>query len=324
MLHTFVGADLDAVRETVRRPFTEYLKTSTDLVRQARWEFPAFAQPGKDRAGDAAHAADASDLTPAELDAMMDHAFDAVLPDERPLRHAGHLPSDGGDPEGDWRRRDRVPRRLRRRRRLGARRASRTSIASACGARAPRGGRPAARGTSRRRSAATASPTCSARRRSPACSPRAKARSPRSRPLRKLLLGGEALPPALAAAARRGRRRRHRQHVRADGDDGMVDDVARRQARRGASRLGGRSRTPSSTCSTRAGHPSRLARPASSSSAAPASSAAISGGPSSPRERFVPSPFSADYAARACTGRAISSVTGPTETSSSSAGSITR
>jgi natural product biosynthesis luciferase-like monooxygenase protein len=76
MLHTFVGADLDAVRETVRGPFTGYLKTSTDLVRQARWEFPAFAQPGKAAAGDAARAADTRELTPDELDAMMDHAFE--------------------------------------------------------------------------------------------------------------------------------------------------------------------------------------------------------------------------------------------------------
>lgn len=34
MLHTYVGADLDEVRETVREPFTEYLKTSADLWRQ--------------------------------------------------------------------------------------------------------------------------------------------------------------------------------------------------------------------------------------------------------------------------------------------------
>ena len=76
MLHTFVGSDLDAVREKVRRPFTEYLKTSADLVKKARWEFPAFSQPGKDRAGDAASDAAASELSAEELDAMMAHAFD--------------------------------------------------------------------------------------------------------------------------------------------------------------------------------------------------------------------------------------------------------
>jgi natural product biosynthesis luciferase-like monooxygenase protein len=76
VLHTFVGADLDEVREKVRRPFIEYLKTSTDLVKQARWEFPAFAQPGKERAGDAAPVADTRELTSEELDAMMVHAFE--------------------------------------------------------------------------------------------------------------------------------------------------------------------------------------------------------------------------------------------------------
>src|SRR6185437_2268390 len=76
MLHTFVGDDVDAVRETVRRPFMEYLATATDLVRKGRWEFPSFAQPGKERAGDAARAAEATDLTPEELDALMAHAFE--------------------------------------------------------------------------------------------------------------------------------------------------------------------------------------------------------------------------------------------------------
>ena len=34
MLHTFVGDDLEEVRETVRGPFMEYLKTSSDLVKR--------------------------------------------------------------------------------------------------------------------------------------------------------------------------------------------------------------------------------------------------------------------------------------------------
>lgn len=71
MLHTFVGTDLDAVRETVRRPFIDYLRTSTELVKQARWEFPAFATPGKQKGP-----VDNSDLAPEEIDAMLDHAFE--------------------------------------------------------------------------------------------------------------------------------------------------------------------------------------------------------------------------------------------------------
>ena len=76
MLHTFVGADLDAVRETVRRPLLEYLETSTDLVRRGHWGFPSFMQPGKKRAGDATRDAEAMDLAPDELDAMVANAFD--------------------------------------------------------------------------------------------------------------------------------------------------------------------------------------------------------------------------------------------------------
>ena len=71
MLHTFVGRDLAEVRQTVRKPLIEYLKTSTELVKQARWEFPAFVTHGK-RQGPL----DNSDLSDAEVDAMMEHAFE--------------------------------------------------------------------------------------------------------------------------------------------------------------------------------------------------------------------------------------------------------
>ena len=91
-----------------------------------------------------------------------------------------------------------MPRRLRRRRRSGARRASRTSIASACGARR------------RRRTTGDAWDVAAQIRRHGVthlqCTPslaRLLASSERTlaalAPLRKLLLGGEALPPALAA-----------------------------------------------------------------------------------------------------------------------------
>ncbi len=46
MLHTFVGTDVERVKRVVRDPFMSYLRTSTDLVKKARWEFPAFARPG--------------------------------------------------------------------------------------------------------------------------------------------------------------------------------------------------------------------------------------------------------------------------------------
>lgn len=71
MLHTFVGADLAQVRETVREPLIAYLKTSTELVKQARWEFPAFNTHGT-RQGPM----DPSDLSAQDFDALMEHAFE--------------------------------------------------------------------------------------------------------------------------------------------------------------------------------------------------------------------------------------------------------
>jgi natural product biosynthesis luciferase-like monooxygenase protein len=74
MLHTFVGADVDEVKELVRRPFVDYLKTSTDLVKKAKWEFPAFARPGQ--APNSATGVEDVQLTPEEEDALMNHAFE--------------------------------------------------------------------------------------------------------------------------------------------------------------------------------------------------------------------------------------------------------
>ena len=74
MLHTFVGKDVDTVKQLVRDPFMSYLRTSTDLVKKARWEFPAFARPGltppkPDESG-------LDDLSPEEETALMAAAFE--------------------------------------------------------------------------------------------------------------------------------------------------------------------------------------------------------------------------------------------------------
>lgn len=74
MVHTFVGTDMDQVREIVREPFCKYLKTSFDLVKIAPWAFPAFRQPSKITATDPSF--DASTLTDEDLDALLDHAFE--------------------------------------------------------------------------------------------------------------------------------------------------------------------------------------------------------------------------------------------------------
>ena len=71
MLHTFVGEDLDTVRETVREPFSNYLESSVDLLKNSPWAFPssvsALNQNGRARLGD---------LAEADRRAVLAHAFD--------------------------------------------------------------------------------------------------------------------------------------------------------------------------------------------------------------------------------------------------------
>ena len=76
MLHTFVGEDEDAVRETVREPMKRYLGSAMDLVRQAAWTFPTFVQRAASDGRTPAEILDAEDLSPADRDALLDHAFE--------------------------------------------------------------------------------------------------------------------------------------------------------------------------------------------------------------------------------------------------------
>jgi natural product biosynthesis luciferase-like monooxygenase protein len=62
MLHTFVGEDVEAVRERVRVPFINYLRTSLDLVRNLA------RQRGVD--------IDAQDFTAEQLESLLANAFD--------------------------------------------------------------------------------------------------------------------------------------------------------------------------------------------------------------------------------------------------------
>ncbi|MBD0319648.1 MAG: LLM class flavin-dependent oxidoreductase, partial [Gemmatimonadetes bacterium] len=62
MMHTFVGTDVDEVRELVRKPFREYLRTSVDLIR-------GLAQGrGQDMRS--------ADFTAEDMEALLDHAFE--------------------------------------------------------------------------------------------------------------------------------------------------------------------------------------------------------------------------------------------------------
>ena len=82
MLHTFVGTSDEAVRATVREPFLAYLRTSTDLINKARWEKTGFAKAGPGAEGGPA-GRDLDDLSAEEMGAVMDYAF------ERYVRTAG-------------------------------------------------------------------------------------------------------------------------------------------------------------------------------------------------------------------------------------------
>jgi natural product biosynthesis luciferase-like monooxygenase protein len=74
MLHTFVGEDLNAVRETVREPFSNYLKTSVDLLKSSPWGFAPARLPADAKTHQ--HSATAAELTENELSVLLEHAFD--------------------------------------------------------------------------------------------------------------------------------------------------------------------------------------------------------------------------------------------------------
>ncbi len=73
MLHSFVGDDADAVRAAVRGPLTSYLRTSTNLVKEFAWSFPAFKRrPGMEDGAPV----DLATLDDDEMAALLDFAFD--------------------------------------------------------------------------------------------------------------------------------------------------------------------------------------------------------------------------------------------------------
>ena len=78
MLHTFVEKDVQTVREKVKTPFTEYLKTSVDLVQKASsaWSFAAFNQPARTEGRSAIPQVDIKNLSADDLQALADHAFE--------------------------------------------------------------------------------------------------------------------------------------------------------------------------------------------------------------------------------------------------------
>lgn len=73
MLHTFVGADRAAVKDTARGPMKAYLASAAALVQQYAWAFPAFKRPqGAAQPLDI----DLRTLSPEENAAILDFAFE--------------------------------------------------------------------------------------------------------------------------------------------------------------------------------------------------------------------------------------------------------
>jgi natural product biosynthesis luciferase-like monooxygenase protein len=73
MLHTFLGEDEATVREKVRGPLIEYLRTATALLHEYAWSFPAFKRPaGTETTGQV----DLGSLGAEETEALLDHAFE--------------------------------------------------------------------------------------------------------------------------------------------------------------------------------------------------------------------------------------------------------
>jgi acyl carrier protein len=74
MLHTFIGESDDEVREIVREPMKDYLRSAMKLVLDFAWSFPAFKRPGGADSNPAD--IDLKSLTEEESETILDFAFD--------------------------------------------------------------------------------------------------------------------------------------------------------------------------------------------------------------------------------------------------------
>ncbi len=76
MLHTFIGDDVDEVREIVRGPMKQYLSSAMNLVRAAAWHFPTFKEKAEATGKSPFEVFDEEDLTPEDVDALLNFAFE--------------------------------------------------------------------------------------------------------------------------------------------------------------------------------------------------------------------------------------------------------
>ena len=76
LLHTLIGDDLEQVKELVRQPMTDYLRSSLFLIRQAAWSFPTFKQKADESGRSPLDVFDEQDLSDEEMDALLAHSFE--------------------------------------------------------------------------------------------------------------------------------------------------------------------------------------------------------------------------------------------------------
>lgn len=75
MLHTFIGEDLDEVRDIVREPMKDYLRSAVFLIKQAAWSFPTFKQKAEATGQSPLDVFESEDLTNEEMEALLEFAF---------------------------------------------------------------------------------------------------------------------------------------------------------------------------------------------------------------------------------------------------------
>ncbi|WP_374641582.1 MupA/Atu3671 family FMN-dependent luciferase-like monooxygenase [Tabrizicola sp.] len=78
MLHSFLARDRETAREIAREPMKDYLRSAAGLIRQYAWAFPAFKKPqGMTNPAQI----DLGALEPEELEAILDFAFQRYFED---------------------------------------------------------------------------------------------------------------------------------------------------------------------------------------------------------------------------------------------------
>ncbi|MCP5088036.1 MAG: LLM class flavin-dependent oxidoreductase [Rhodobacteraceae bacterium] len=78
MLHTYVADDRETARETARDAMKNYMRSAAGLIKQFAWSFPAFKRP---KGVSNPFQLDLEILTPEELEAILDFAFERYFED---------------------------------------------------------------------------------------------------------------------------------------------------------------------------------------------------------------------------------------------------